>query len=406
MGSESGAASDVPVGTDAPPQGPVGGAASSASSTSWELGGIVGRGPAHDPLAKIRRPDDPPFDVFLSGTVFLDIIFTGLSSEPSGGTEVFTEGMGCSPGGIANLATAMSRLGLRTSLAAAFGHDLYGQFCWQTLADQEGVDLSRSRRFPHWHSPVTVSLASPLDRSMITHAHEPPIGADQMIYEQGRCPPRTRACFIELTDEMEQWTQKARAEGALVFADVGWDPSERWSRAVLDNLSSCYAFLPNTPEAQAYTHTDSPEAAVRKLAEIVPVAVVTRGGDGAVAIDNETGEYADVPALPVEALDPTGAGDVFAAGFVTGTLARWPLLDRLRFANLCAALSVQHFGGSLSAPGWADLAAWWQVAKRVPGLGQVAKEYRFLEDVVPDTPVGEVRRATATIGFEVGDVTP
>lgn len=385
--------SDPPVTDDGGPGSP------------WELGGIVGRGPTHDPLASIRAPQDPPFDVFLSGTVFLDIIFTGMSGPPTLGTEVFSDGMGCSPGGIANLATALSRLGLRTSLAAAFGHDVYGEFCRHTLDDQEGVDLSRSRRFPHWHSPVTISLASDSDRSMVTHGHEPPICSDEMISGHGG-PPRTRACFVDLSEDPERWTEKARAEGARVFADVGWDPSEQWSRQVLDNLSACYAFLPNAPEAMSYTRTNSAEAAVRALAEIVPVAVVTRGSDGALAIDNESGEYADVPSLPVEALDPTGAGDVFAAGFVTATLARWPLLDRLRFANLCAALSVQHFGGSLSAPGWADIAAWWHVAKRVPGLGRIAKEYRFLESVVPDTPVGEVRRATATIGFEVGDIDP
>ena len=67
--------------------------------------------------------------------------------------------MGSCPGGIANLAVAARRLGLRTSLAAAFGDDAYGDFCWETLADEEGVDLSRSRRFEGWHCPVTVSMA-------------------------------------------------------------------------------------------------------------------------------------------------------------------------------------------------------------------------------------------------------
>jgi len=369
------------------------------TSTPWELGGIVGRGPSHDPLASRRMPDDPPFDVFLSGTVFLDIIFTGLAGPPTNGTEIFTEGMGCSPGGIANLAIALSRLGLRTSLAAAFGNDVYGDFCWRTLAEQEGVDLSRSQRFPHWHSPVTVSLAYEADRSLITHAHDPPVCADEMIAAKDG-PPGTRACFIDLDEDADTWAQRAAAEGALVFADVGWDPTEQWSPALLERLRWCYAFMPNTPEALAYTRTDTPEDAVAKLAEHVRVAVVTRGSKGAVAIDNETGEYADVPALPVAALDTTGAGDVFAAGFITATLAGWPLLHRLRFANLCAALSVQHFGGSLSAPGWADIAGWWQVAQRVPGLGDIAKEYAFLDDVVPHEPVGAVRRATATIGFE------
>jgi sugar/nucleoside kinase (ribokinase family) len=375
-----------------------------ASTTPWELGRVVGRGPAHDPLAALRTPADPPFDVLLSGTVFLDIIFTGLAGPPASGTEIFTDGMGCSPGGVANLAIAMARLGLRTSLAAAFGHDVYGDFCWRILAEQEGVDLSTSRRFPHWHSPVTVSLAYQADRSLITHAHEPPLSADEMISMHGLT--ETRACFVDLGPECEDWIRHAGAGGARVFADVGWDPTERWSPDLLERLSACYAFLPNTPEALAYTRTDTPEAALSRLATLVPVAVITRGSRGALAVDNETGERADVPALPVEALDTTGAGDVFAAGFVSSTLAGWPLLHRLRFANLCAALSVQHFGGSLSAPGWADIAAWWQVAKRVPGLGDIAKDYSFLDDVVPQDPVGAVRRATATIGFQTDGITP
>ncbi|MGW0230499.1 carbohydrate kinase family protein [Actinopolymorpha singaporensis] len=370
----------------------------------WELGRVVGRGPAHDPLAAVRRPDDPPFDVFLSGTVFLDIIFTGLAGPPTSGTEIYTDGMGCSPGGVANLAIALSRLGLRTSLAAAFGHDVYGAFCRRTLEQQEDVDLTASREFPHWHSPVTVSLAYQADRSLITHAHEPPLSADEMIATSGL--PRSRACFVDLAPEMEDWTRKAAAEGTRVFADTGWDPTEQWSQELLERLSSCYAFMPNTPEALAYTRTDTPEAALAKLGDLVPVAVVTRGSKGALAVDNETGEHADVPALPVEAMDATGAGDVFAAGFVTSTLAGWPLLHRLRFANLCAALSVQHFGGSLSAPGWADIAGWWQVAKRVPGLGDVAKDYAFLDEVVPHDPVGAVRRASATIGFQTDGVEP
>lgn len=50
-------------------------------------------------------------------------------------------------------ATVMSRLGLRTSLAAAFGDDDYGDFCWRTLEEQEAVDLSRSRRFEQRPGP-------------------------------------------------------------------------------------------------------------------------------------------------------------------------------------------------------------------------------------------------------------
>ena len=77
----------------------------------------------YDPLASLRSVDGPEFDLFLCGTVFLDIIFTGMAAMPSGGTEVLAEGMGSSPGGIANLAIASSRLGLRTSLCLLYTSD-------------------------------------------------------------------------------------------------------------------------------------------------------------------------------------------------------------------------------------------------------------------------------------------
>lgn len=359
---------------------------------------------SHDPLAQLRGPEDPEFDVFLEGTVFLDIIFASLRGDPHPGTEVFADGMASCPGGIANLAVATRRIGLRTSLAASFGDDDYGDFCWRTLEQQERVDLSRSRRFDDWHSPVTVSIAREQDRSMITHAHPSPLSADDLIGE----PPRCRAviCDLATTEGPDgwappAWADLARQDGALVFADVGWDPQEKWCPEVLDQLPSCYAFTPNQVEAMAYTRTQTPYEALYALADRVPLAVVTRGSDGAIAIDASTGEEASVPALRVVSVDPTGAGDVFAAAFVTGTLARWALPERLAFANLCASLSVQQYGGSLAAPTWGDVADWW-LALSSTGLEgsyrqSLLRRYAFLEDFVPLIPHTAPRRATATI---------
>ncbi|MFG1695165.1 PfkB family carbohydrate kinase [Nonomuraea sp. NPDC049309] len=361
---------------------------------------------AYDPLAGERSPDAPQFDVFLAGTVFLDIIFTGLPSMPAAGTEIWAEGMGSCPGGIANLAIATSRLGLRTSLAAAFGDDDYGDFCWRTLEEQESVDLSRSRRFEHWHSPVTVSMAVHRDRSMVTHGHPAPMPANEMIGK----PPRSRAVIATLSpdeplgspDAPCSWAELASRDGALIFADVGWDPSGAWSRSVLDQLEYCHAFMPNATEAMAYTGTETPRDALYAIADKVPLAVVTDGANGAMAIDSTTGEEAFVPAPRVTALDPTGAGDVFGAGLVLGTLCRWPLDDRLAFAELCAGLAVQQFGGSLAAPGWGDIADWWhEVREAAPHGGaygsSLARRYAFLDRLVPTDPVGAVRRAAATI---------
>ncbi|MEV6106862.1 PfkB family carbohydrate kinase [Streptomyces sp. NPDC051940] len=354
---------------------------------------------AIDPLAGIRAPGDPEHDVFLTGTVFMDIIFTGLEGAPRRGTESWARGMGSSPGGVANMATALARLGLRTTLSAPFGTDLYGDYCWESLADNEGVDLTPSRRLPGWHSPVTVSMAYDGERTMVTHEHPVPP-------KDGHCVPRTRACVASLEAGREvEWVKRVHEAGSLVFSDVGWDETGAWDLKALDGLAHSHAFLPNAAEAQRYTGTDTPEQAVRALAEHVPIAVVTKGPEGAVAVDSLTGESADVPGLAVDALDPTGAGDVFVAGFMTGTLAGWPLADRLAFANLTAALSVQHFGGSLSAPDWTEVVAWWIEASSRARAGdadaaEVARRYAFLDGLVPALVRRRPRRrAIPTIGF-------
>ncbi|GAA2569093.1 PfkB family carbohydrate kinase [Streptomyces lienomycini] len=356
------------------------------------------RRPEVDPLAALRAPQDPPWDVYLTGTVFLDVVFTGLDSAPVRGTESWARGMGSSPGGVANMATALARLGLRTSLAAAFGDDHYGDYCWDALAQGEGIDLSPSRTVPGWHSPVTVSMAYEGERTMVSHGHEPPPEEPSPD-----CPPRARAAVASLTPGVRApWIAQAASRGTRVFADVGWDDTGAWDLAGLPDLAHCEAFLPNAEEAMRYTGATCPRAAAHALTEHVPLAVVTLGADGAYAVDRRTGESAEVPAIEVAALDPTGAGDVFVAGFVTGTLAGWPLADRLAFAGLTAALSVQEFGGSLSAPGWGEIATWWRKVQSVESQDPTAlRRYAFLADLVPDDLPGSwpLRRAVPTIGF-------
>ncbi len=376
-------------------------------------------GPASrwDPLAETREPGQPELDVFLFGQLFFDIVFTGLDGDPAPGTEVWTTGMGSLPGGIANLAVATSRLGLRTGLAAGFGDDVYGRYCWKVLCQQEGIDLARSRRFPGWHTAVTVSMAHAGDRSMVTHGHPLPVAVDELVGS----PPPCRAVITELTSSLApgtgvgatagaaaeggSWWLEARERGAMVFADVGWDPTGAWDVSVLERLASCDAFMPNQVEAMAYTRARSPASALHALADRVPIAVVTCGHHGAVAVDATTGEEASVAALPVTAVDPTGAGDVFGAAFALGTLARWPLDERLAFSALCASLAVQQFGGSLAAPGWGDIADWWRTTAARARSGDaavvdLARRYAFLADRLPPSPTGAVRRAEATFALD------
>ena len=354
--------------------------------------------PLADPCAERHqvsvRGDDPRLDVFLSGIVFMDVIFTGLPGTPIDGTEIYSRGLGSAPGGCANLAVALSRLGLNVGLGAGFGDDMFGGYLWRTLAEQEGIDLSSSRRLPGWPTPVTVSLSHGTDRSLITYREPLPDGRrDELV--SGPVPPAA-TCFVGLDRDMPSWLYELRESGAIVFADVGWDGTGEWAAAVLDGLDLIDVFLPNSVEAMAYTRTSSPRGALQALSSRVPVCVVKDGSRGAIACDAATGEVVSAPAIPVQVLDPTGAGDVFDAGFIFGTLAGWPLAQRLKFANLCAGLSVRHRSGSLGAPCWGEIAEWGENPDVPP---EILAEYGFVVPYIPDAAVDNVVRASPTVGY-------
>jgi sugar/nucleoside kinase (ribokinase family) len=99
----------------------------------------------------------------------------------------------------------------------------------------------------------------------------------------------------------------------------------------------------NHVELAALTGTEDFEAGIAQLAPKVPTLVVTRGADGAVALRG--GERAEVSAEPIEkVVDTTGAGDLFAAGFLHGHVGGRSLAECLTLGAVAAAEIISHFG--------------------------------------------------------------
>ena len=147
----------------------------------------------------------------------------------------------------------------------------------------------------------------------------------------------------------------ARATARCVFADVGWDPTGAWSAdRAGPAVALCHAFLPNAVEAMAYTRTDTPHDALYALADRVPLAVVTNGAHGALAIDSTTGEEASVPALRVAGAS-TRPGPATSSAPACSS-ARWP-------AGRCSTGSRSR---RCARPGGAAVR---RLARR-PGLGR------------------------------------
>ncbi|MEO0746007.1 MAG: PfkB family carbohydrate kinase, partial [Pseudomonadota bacterium] len=88
--------------------------------------------------------------------------------------------------------------------------------------------------------------------------------------------------------------------------------------------------------------TDDLEAALAKTADMIPLVICTRSGDGVTIIGN--GERHDIPVETVTPVDATGAGDQFAAGFLFGLIAGRDLATCGRMGNLCAAEVISHVG--------------------------------------------------------------
>ena len=99
----------------------------------------------------------------------------------------------------------------------------------------------------------------------------------------------------------------------------------------------------NEHELAALTGIEDFHAGITALGGTVPNVVVTRSENGAHAVS--AGEHAHVPAEPVaHVVDTTGAGDLFAAGFLFGHVRGKPLAECLKLGAICAAEIISHYG--------------------------------------------------------------
>ncbi len=99
----------------------------------------------------------------------------------------------------------------------------------------------------------------------------------------------------------------------------------------------------NEVEIMSLTGAGGFDAAVVELAARLPLLVVTRSEKGAIAVSK--GERVEVAAEPVATIvDTTGAGDLFAAGFLFGQAQGRPLRESLRIGAIAAAEIISHYG--------------------------------------------------------------
>ena len=263
-------------------------------------------------------------DLACAEPAFLDLTMTGLDAVPSPGEERLATDFLRSPGGGAITAVGAARLGLSSALVSPVGDDAVGILLRSLLADDgvrwDGRLVERS--------PVTVIMPANGDRAMATF--DP--GESVTAAELAAVEPRAVVLSIPRLP--------LAPAGARVYVSVGDVDARALAGGELPaKLSTARALLVNAREAELLTGKRDPEAAAAALAERAPVVIVTLGAEGALAAGVEGS--ARVPGVAVEAVDTTGAGDLFAAAYVWADHWGVPLLERLRWSVLYASLSVR-----------------------------------------------------------------
>ena len=142
---------------------------------------------------------------------------------------------------------------------------------------------------------------------------------------------------------------------AFTLSDIACIKPHRAEMMTMIDDGAIDLLFANENEITELAATPDRDAAVAALQDKVPLIVVTCGSEGAMAV--ERGRRVTVPIARIGAgvVDTTGAGDLFAAGFLVGQAQGKSLEDSLRLGSIAAAEVISHFGarpeGDLRASG-------------------------------------------------------
>ena len=293
----------------------------------------------------------PRPQVVCAGIVVADVFVPPLERLPEAGELVTTDDFVVETGGCAaNAAIALARLGVRAAVVAKVGDDHFGAFVEDELS-AAGLDVTGIRRAAGLDTSKTVIIPVTGDDRRFIHT----FGANAALCATDLAPALAGAPdvlyiggFLVLPalrqDELAAQLRLARRAGTRVVFDVVAPAGRALSiDDVADVLPEVDYFVPNDDEAAALTGESEPARQAERLLELgAGTVVVTLGERGLIAATRD--EMFELPAPHVDFVEPSGAGDAFAAGLVYGLLQDWPLRRSLEFASVIGASACTHLG--------------------------------------------------------------
>ncbi len=290
-------------------------------------------------------------DILVGGDLFVDLIMTGFSSWPEPGTEAFARALHREVGGGAAIAASgLAKLGSRVALFGMAGND--GDWFAARL-NHLGVITSRMRFDPVEPTAVSVAISTPRERTFLTY-HGPNVRFPQMLAEEVASGGFANVRHFHLNWAPDLATAASlftaiRRQGCAISLDVGWHEDWLADPRSLALLPLIDIFFPNEVEASRMTGEADPERMLRRLESAGARRVALKlGAEGAALLWD--GEVLRIKACPVTAIDTTGAGDCFNAGFLHFWLRGESPLTCLRAGNFCGGASIEQAGGVQGFP--------------------------------------------------------
>jgi adenosine kinase len=242
---------------------------------------------------------------------------------------------GCGP----NIAYNLALLGQPHKLMGTAGQDFGDYRAW---LESHGVDTSLVRTYPDEFT-ATYTVITDLDQNQIAGFHSGAMGRARELSFRDLQADAIELVIISPNDPagMLKYTEECRELGIRFI----FDPSQQLARfdgqQVLQGMAGAYALAVNDYELEMVKRmTGLDEAGILQRVQIL---VVTRGADGATLMSRD--RRVDVPVVPPAAIvDPTGVGDAFRAGLLTGLVHGYPWEVTGRLGSLAATYCLERMG--------------------------------------------------------------
>ncbi len=249
-------------------------------------------------------------------------------------------------GSAANFAMQSARLGVPTGLISCVGDDLYGKMAIKELTEA-GVDVSQVLVLGNQPTGLFFLAEQPNgDRMVIT---EP--GANRLLEKHVLDEEvLARATVVHMAGGFPMMTMRALEVATLNGMVFSIDPGRAAGNLDFPKiLPQTDLLFVNQGELKTYFKITASEKSLRTFAKTFPgIVVVKRGNEGAIATDGF--EYCTSEVFEVKAVDTLGAGDAFAAGFVTAWTRSENIEKALHVGNAVAALTITKQGAQNGQP--------------------------------------------------------